>query len=53
MPVTIGEVSVETAPSPPPAKGEAGPQPASADVKKEIEKTLRRHESRGRRLWAY
>ncbi len=57
MAVTIGEVTVETAPpagKPPGQTAEGGAAaPKPADTKKEIEKTLRHHESRTRRLWAY
>ena len=55
MAVTIGEIEVTTAPTPAPAgSNQAAPQaPGGGDVQKEIEKTMRRHAERARRLWAY
>jgi hypothetical protein len=55
MAVTIGEIEVTTAPAPAPAGANqtAPPAPGGADVQKEIEKTMRRHAERARRLWAY
>ena len=55
MPVTIGEMQVQT--TPPPATASAstaqGGTTAPADVKKEIEAALHREALRTRRLWAY
>ena len=55
MAVTIGEIEVTTATAPAPAgASQTAPQaPGAADVQKEIEKTMRRHAARARRLWTY
>jgi len=55
MSVTIGELEVTTA-QPPVAAGpnqSAPPASGGADVQKEVEKTMRKHAERARRLWAY
>jgi hypothetical protein len=60
MPVSIGEITVETAPQPQAQSGSgsgggagAGAAQGGADVKTEIENTLRKQELRARRLWTY